>query len=98
VRFGVRALVIILPLLLQVALGAVACTSTKFADGQACLKSEDCSSGICSQLVCVASPPLTNQEADAGPEASEASVSSDAAPEASAAEAASESGAESGAD
>jgi hypothetical protein len=98
VRFGVRAFVIMLPLLAQVVLGAAACTSSKVANGDSCLKDLDCASGICSQLVCAASPPLTNTEADASPEASEAAASPEAAPEAAPAEAAAESGAESGAD
>ncbi len=100
VRFGVRAFVFILPLIGEVAFGGAACTSAKVANGEACLKDEDCSSGICSQLVCSAAPPLTNVEADASPEASEAAADApgEAAPEASTAEAAAESGAESGAD
>jgi hypothetical protein len=100
VRFGVRAFVFILPLLGEVAFGGAACTSAKFANGESCLKDEDCSSGICSQLVCAASPPLTNVEADATPEASEAAAdgAADVAPETAPAEAAAESGAESGAD
>ena len=101
-RFGVRAFVFILPLLGQVAFGGAACTSSKFANGESCLKDEDCASGICSQLVCAAAPPLTNVEADASPVASDAapdgSGGSDAAPETSTAEASVESGAESGAD
>jgi hypothetical protein len=101
VRFGVRAFVFILPLLGEVAFGGAACTSAKFANGESCLKDEDCSSGICSQLVCAAAPPLTNVEADASPVASEAAavdVTAEVAPEAAPAEAAAESGAESGAD
>ena len=39
---------------------AAACAETKRALGDACLKSEDCLSGICSQLVCAAAPPTTD--------------------------------------
>jgi hypothetical protein len=100
-RFGVRAFVFILPLLAEVAFGGAACTSSKFANGESCLKDEDCASGICSQLVCAAAPPLTNVEADASPQPSEAAASDgagDVAPETAPVEAAAESGPESGAD
>jgi hypothetical protein len=101
VRFGVRAFVFMLPLLAEVAFGGAACTSSKFANGESCLKDEDCASGICSQLVCAAAPPLTNVEADAAGQVSEASAADgagDVAPETAPVEAAAESGAESGAD
>jgi hypothetical protein len=35
-----------------------ACTDTKRSNGDDCIKSEDCSSGVCSALKCVAPPPL----------------------------------------
>jgi hypothetical protein len=38
---------------------AYACAETQRSLGDACLKSVDCLSGICSQLVCAAAPPLT---------------------------------------
>ena len=64
-------LVVAVSLALGVALG---CAQTKRALGDECLKSEDCLSGICSQLLCAASPPLTSSQdnaeagsADTGP-------------------------------
>jgi hypothetical protein len=37
---------------------AVACTETERANGESCLKDQDCLSGICSQLRCAAQPML----------------------------------------
>jgi hypothetical protein len=65
-RLGLRVAVFALPLLLAVAGGG--CTAPLSANGQACLKSTDCVSGICSQLVCAAASPLTDAEAQAEPE------------------------------
>ncbi len=50
-----------------------ACMETRRAIGEACLKNDDCLSGICSQLVCVAPPPLLDAQivADAGPTGAE---------------------------
>lgn len=71
----VRALTFGVPLVLVAGLVAsalaVACAETKAPIGGACLKSEDCLSGICSQLVCSAAPPTTDTEAD-NPDASTA--------------------------
>jgi len=39
---------------------AYACAETKRSLGDECLKSEDCLSGICSQLVCAAAAPLVD--------------------------------------
>jgi hypothetical protein len=39
---------------------AYACAETKRSLGDECLKSTDCLSGICQQLVCSAAPPLTD--------------------------------------
>ncbi|HEX3345877.1 MAG TPA: hypothetical protein VHS09_14935 [Polyangiaceae bacterium] len=39
---------------------AYACVQTKRSPGDECLKSEDCLSGICSQLVCASPGPLTD--------------------------------------
>ena len=45
------------------------CMETRRALGDACLKNDDCLSGICSQLRCDVLPPLTDARAvsDAGP-------------------------------
>jgi hypothetical protein len=62
VRASVRILAFVVPVLL-VAVGALsACQETRRTLGDACLKSEDCLSGICTQLVCTAAPPLINDE------------------------------------
>lgn len=53
-------------LLVLAAVGlAGACAETRRSVGEDCLKSQDCLSGICSQLVCIASPPTTDVQADA---------------------------------
>ena len=36
---------------------AVACAETKRTQGEECLKSDDCISGICRSLVCTSEPP-----------------------------------------
>lgn len=83
VRARARALAVVVAVLAVTGLAA-ACAQTKRSLGDACLKSEDCLSGICSQLVCVGEPPLTDVEstADSGLSASDATSGSDAAPEA----------------
>ena len=50
-----------------VATAVVACIELKGSDGSDCLRNEDCQSGVCSQLLCVAVPPVL--ELDAGPDA-----------------------------
>ena len=74
VRVRARVLVFVVAGIASLSL-AFACATTKRAPGEECLKSEDCLSGICSQLVCAAAPPLTSSEdnnteagaADTGP-------------------------------
>lgn len=44
---------------------AYACVETKRSLGTECIKSEDCLSGICSQFLCAAAPPLTDTMANA---------------------------------
>jgi hypothetical protein len=39
---------------------AYACAQARRTNGEECLKSEDCLSGLCSQLVCSSPGPLTN--------------------------------------
>ncbi len=43
---------------LVLALAPLACTETRRPLGEDCLKSDDCLSGVCSGLKCVALPPL----------------------------------------
>ncbi len=49
-----------------VVLVAAACTLAGRADGEACIKSGDCLSGLCVQMVCAAQPPLLDAEAKGG--------------------------------
>jgi hypothetical protein len=78
--------------LVAVAVGlAGACAETRRTNGEDCLKSQDCLSGICSQLVCIAAPPTTDQKPTNG-DASTADAAAEAAPEAAAPEAAAETG------
>jgi hypothetical protein len=68
-------------ILFGAAVGIVACAETRRSLGEACLKNEDCLSGICSDQQCASAPPLLDAEApaiDAAPEA----AAVDAAPEA----------------
>jgi hypothetical protein len=71
VRALARALTFGVPLVVVVGALAAACAETKAPIGGACLKSQDCLSGICSQLVCSAAPPTTDTEAN-NPDASAA--------------------------
>lgn len=82
--------VVLALLAFAVAMGiAGGCAETRRTIGEDCLKSEDCLSGICSQLVCVAAPPTTDQKpgnadastADAPAEAAPAEAAPEAAPE-----------------
>ena len=54
----------------------VACGETRRALGEACLRSDDCLSGTCSDRLCVAAPPLGQPDQSEGSDA--ASASSDA--------------------
>jgi hypothetical protein len=70
-------------ILFGAAVGIVACAETRRSLGEACLKNEDCLSGICSDQQCASAPPLLDAEApaiDAAPEA--AAVDAAAPPEA----------------
>ncbi|HEY3819828.1 MAG TPA: hypothetical protein VGL81_21830 [Polyangiaceae bacterium] len=74
VRVRARALVFVVAGIAVLSF-AYACAETKRAPGEECLKSEDCLSGICSQLVCGYPGPLTDAmennseagESDSGP-------------------------------
>jgi hypothetical protein len=92
-RVGARALAFVVVVLAALAL-ANACAETKHSLGDACLKSEDCLSGICSQLVCVGAPTYISDEpsaeSGAGEDASVSDSTAEAAPEAAPVEAASE--------
>jgi hypothetical protein len=68
-RVGGRALAFVVAGIGVAAL-AVACAQARRTDGEECLKSEDCLSGVCVQLVCGSSGPLTSQMAN-NPEAGE---------------------------
>jgi hypothetical protein len=61
------------------ALGMVAgvvagCLELEGSLGSDCLKNQDCQSGVCSQLHCVAVPPLLSLDAEPGPDAGDATV------------------------
>jgi hypothetical protein len=66
-------LAFVLPVLAALAASG-GCAETRRATGDACFKSVDCLSGICTQQVCTAAPPTTDQEldAEAGPAVVEA--------------------------
>jgi hypothetical protein len=52
-----------------------ACVELPGSLGSDCLKDQDCQSGVCSQLRCVAVPPLLSLDAEApGPDAGDATV------------------------
>ncbi|HEY8040959.1 MAG TPA: hypothetical protein VIF15_14235 [Polyangiaceae bacterium] len=59
VRRSARVLAFVIPLLLGVGL-AGACGDMRRSLGEDCLKSQDCLSGICSQLHCAVAPPTTD--------------------------------------
>jgi hypothetical protein len=82
VAFGV-------PLVLGTAALAGACAETKAPVGAACMKSEDCLSGVCSQLVCAAPAPTTSTMLN-NPDASTAAETGAEAASEAAAEAAGE--------
>jgi uncharacterized membrane protein YgcG len=95
VRVGARVLALVVAGIGALSL-AYACAETKRSLGDECLKDQDCLSGICSQLVCAAAPPLI----DAMVENPEAGESSDSSPvgDAPADSSSSSSGSSSGAD
>jgi hypothetical protein len=64
VRARVRPLSFFVMLIVPVGLLG-GCVETRRANGEACLKDQDCLTGICSQLVCAAAPPTTNVQANA---------------------------------
>ena len=64
VRARVRILAFVVPAVLVGLALAAGCAETRRQLGSACLKSEDCLSGVCSQLVCTAAPPLIDAELD----------------------------------
>jgi len=61
VRARARALAILVPFLCVLGVG-VACTEELRTNGQSCLKSSDCLSGVCANFTCVAAAPLLDAE------------------------------------
>jgi len=61
VRARARALAILVPFLCVLGVG-VACTEELRTNGQSCLKSGDCLSGVCANFTCVAASPLLDAE------------------------------------
>jgi hypothetical protein len=61
VRARARALAILVPFLCVLGVGA-ACTEELKTNGQSCLKSNDCLSGVCANFTCVAAAPLLDAE------------------------------------
>jgi hypothetical protein len=51
-----------------------ACVELEGSLGSDCLKNQDCQSGVCSQLRCVAVPPLLDAEPEPGPDAADAAA------------------------
>jgi hypothetical protein len=62
VRARARALAILVPFLCVLGVAAGACTEQLRTNGQSCLKSGDCLSGVCANFVCVAAAPLLDAE------------------------------------
>ena len=62
-RVRARALAFVVAGLAGVTL-AYACAQARRTNGEECLKSEDCLSGVCVQLVCGSNGPLTNEMAN----------------------------------
>lgn len=73
-RRGARTCAFVGAFLTVLALAA-ACSVSRRANGEACLKDEDCVSGICSSQVCVSAPTLLDAavDAEAGPPTVDAS-------------------------
>ena len=61
VRARARALAILVPFLCVLGVGA-GCTEQQRSNGQSCLKSDDCLSGVCANFTCVAAAPLLDAE------------------------------------
>jgi hypothetical protein len=71
VRVGARVLAFVVAGMAALSL-VYACAETKRSPGDECLKSADCLSGICQQLVCASQGPLTDamlQNPEAGQQA-----------------------------
>jgi hypothetical protein len=51
------------------ALVAASCTANRGSIGDDCLKDEDCTSGVCAELTCAASPTYLDGEANLAPDA-----------------------------
>lgn len=56
-----------------------ACTELRGSNGESCLKSQDCLSGLCLQLRCAALPPLLDAAVNAGDAAADATLDGSAA-------------------
>jgi hypothetical protein len=82
---GLRASALLLSLGLAGALGQ-GCAEGRRANGQPCLKDQDCLSGICAQLACAAAPELLDAEVDATTDGNAGDDAADAAPDAGAAD------------
>jgi hypothetical protein len=80
VRARARALAILVPFLCVLGVGA-ACTEELRTNGQSCLKSNDCLSGVCANFTCVAASPLLDAEVN-GDGSLDAAGGTDAATEA----------------
>jgi hypothetical protein len=61
VRARARAIAILVPFLCVVGV-AGACSQELRSNGESCLKSADCLSGVCTNFTCVAAPPLLDAE------------------------------------
>jgi hypothetical protein len=57
------------------------CAEGRRANGEPCLKDQDCLSGICSQLACAAAPELLDAEVDATSDGNGGDAAADAASE-----------------
>jgi hypothetical protein len=79
VRTRARALAILVPFLCVMGVGG-ACTQELRSNGESCLKSVDCQSGVCTNFTCVAAPPLLDAEVN-GDGSLDSATSGDAAPD-----------------
>jgi hypothetical protein len=61
--FGMARVLLASAALVGACVLAGGCMETQRALGEACLKNDDCLSGICSSLTCAAAPPLVGTEA-----------------------------------
>jgi hypothetical protein len=62
VRARARALAILVPFLCVLGVGVASCTEELRTNGQSCLKSADCLSGVCANFTCVSAGPLLDAE------------------------------------